>query len=375
MEDYLKSVADQNENSAKTYRVRLLNFQKYLASLGTDGIDEVIAKLKSKELDPYALCADFASYIIKQGRAPYYQSQIMKTTKNLLVFHDVEISDHKFRLKVRLKKVVRRKKLGLSIDDVREIINGCRGDMRLFTYVSFLAATGCRAAEVLHLKNRDLHLDDKQPYVFILGENTKTGADRTVYLTDELVKTLKAYLQWKYRERRTKYDHDANKRYHEKFVPDQSRDDLLFQPYHHAGVESTAIKNLYVDLSVRLVRVLERLGMAEREEHNSRRHKITFHSFRRFVKTTISDLGYSDFSEFFIGHAGSSYWTKPEHEKVQLFQKIQPYITFLDIEKLEAHGADQKTRLDQLQADLQKEREERDKLYAKLYKEGIIKKE
>lgn len=40
---------------APTYRVRL-NFQKYLASLGTDGIGEVIAKLRSEELNPYALC-------------------------------------------------------------------------------------------------------------------------------------------------------------------------------------------------------------------------------------------------------------------------------------------------------------------------------
>ena len=37
------------------------------------------------------------------------------------------------------------------------------------------------------------------------------------------------------------------------------------------------------------------------------RRKITLHSFRRFVKTTISDLGYADYSEWFIGHAGSTY--------------------------------------------------------------------
>ena len=30
------------------------------------------------------------------------------------------------------------------------------------------------------------------------------------------------------------------------------------------------------------------------------------------VKTTISGLGYSDFSEWFIGHSGSTYWSKKE---------------------------------------------------------------
>jgi hypothetical protein len=52
-----------------------------------------------------------------------------------------------------------------------------------------------------------------------------------------------------------------------------------------------------------------------REDGNEKRREITLHSFRRFVKTTISDLGYQDFSEYFIGHSGSTYWTKKESEK------------------------------------------------------------
>jgi hypothetical protein len=39
---------------------------------------------------------------------------------------------------------------------------------------------------------------------------------------------------------------------------------------------------------------------------NQRRRKVTLHSFRRFVKTTISDLGYDDYSEWLIGHSGST---------------------------------------------------------------------
>ncbi len=29
-----------------------------------------------------------------------------------------------------------------------------------------------------------------------------------------------------------------------------------------------------------------------------------------FVKTTISDLGYAEYSEYFIGHSGYTYWPK-----------------------------------------------------------------
>jgi hypothetical protein len=54
-----------------------------------------------------------------------------------------------------------------------------------------------------------------------------------------------------------------------------------------------------------------------------RRREIKLHSFRRFVKTTISDLGYSDYSVWFIGHSGSTYWRKKESEKAELFRKIE----------------------------------------------------
>ena len=59
------------------------------------------------------------------------------------------------------------------------------------------------------------------------------------------------------------------------------------------------------------------------------------HSFRRFVKTTISDLGYADYSEYFIGHAGSTYWRKKDSEKAEIFRKIEPYLTFLNVHQLE----------------------------------------
>jgi hypothetical protein len=63
------------------------------------------------------------------------------------------------------------------------------------------------------------------------------------------------------------------------------------------------------------------------------------------VKSTISNLQYSDFSEWFIGHDGSTYYRKKESEKAEIFRKVEPYLTFLDFAKLEAKGADVETKL------------------------------
>ena len=91
------------------------------------------------------------------------------------------------------------------------------------------------------------------------------------------------------------------------------------------------------------------MGKGDREEGNKSRRRITLHSFRRFVKTTISDLGYQDFSEYFIGHSGSTYWTKKESEKAEIFRKIEPYLTFLNVHELKRQGADIQSKIEELE--------------------------
>ena len=50
--------------------------------------------------------------------------------------------------------------------------------------------------------------------------------------------------------------------------------------------------------------------MGNREDENEIMRKISLHSFRRYVKTTISDLGYSVYSDWIIGYSVSTYWRK-----------------------------------------------------------------
>ena len=88
------------------------------------------------------------------------------------------------------------------------------------------------------------------------------------------------------------------------------------------------------DLGRSFAKTLDRSSKGDREDGNQRRRQISLHSFRRFVKTTISDLGYADFSEWFIGHSGSTYWTKKDSEKAEIFRKIEPYLTFLNVHQL-----------------------------------------
>ena len=81
----------------------------------------------------------------------------------------------------------------------------------------------------------------------------------------------------------------------------------------------------------------------------------------RFVKTTISDLGYADYSEYFIGHSGSTYWRKKDSEKTEIFRKIEPYLTFLNVHQLERQGADIQTKVEEVEQ-LNQSMRDRDKM-------------
>jgi hypothetical protein len=50
-----------------------------------------------------------------------------------------------------------------------------------------------------------------------------------------------------------------------------------------------------------------------------------------------------------LGRSGSTYLRKKESEKAEIFQKIEPYLTFLNIHQLERHGADIMSEVNKLE--------------------------
>jgi integrase len=270
------------------------------------------------------------------------------TAKNFLEYYDVDISPRKFKLKVKIPKIIRKSKEALSKEDIINILNAC-SDIRLKTYVMLLAATGLRAVEALSIRIKDLTLESRPPKIFVRGEYTKTKTDRYVFLTEEAVNQLKQWLEYKHRTRRVCHkDNHTGKTISEYITPQRNDNDLVFAVYQDRKYADP--NTLYFDLAKSFGKTLDRMGKGLREEgSNNRRRQITLHSFRRFVKTTISDLGYSDFSEWFIGHSGSTYWTKKDSEKAELFQKIESYLTFLNIHQLERQGADIQSKVEELE--------------------------
>jgi integrase len=399
---YIRNVQQANKGTAAQYEYRLSKFEEYIVTASEEEkqqrqqqnqeqitLDDVINELKNgnnNKIDPYDLLSDFVAYLEEEESVenPNTIRYFVTTARNFLEYNDIEISPRKFKLKVRLPKPVIRHKEAVSKEEIREILLKC-SNIKLKTYLMLLASTGMRATEALALRHKDFDFDDennnnRQAFVRIRGEFTKTRTDRYVFLTREMVEQCKAWTDFKYRRRRiTKVVNTASssnlsgKAISYWVEPTPSPDDLFFAMPRKR--KRSSLRGLYVHMNEDFARTLDRIGFGNREDGNESRREITFHSFRRFVKTTISDLGYQDFSEWFIGHSGSTYWRKKDSEKAELFRKIEPYLTFLDITGLESKGADMETKTEQLMTENVSLKQQIDELYRVLYAQGIIKKE
>ncbi|MGA9150853.1 MAG: tyrosine-type recombinase/integrase [Candidatus Nitrosopolaris sp.] len=355
---YIENVRTMNDSTAYQYLSRLKDFQDFIKNKYGFSVDELVSKIKKGQPDIYDILNSYAAHLKSCNISTLTLKQRIVTVKNFFEYYDIEISDRRFKLKVKLPKIIRKKKEALSKEEIIEILNVC-DNIRLRTYIMLLATTGMRAVEALSIRIKDIKFDTN-PATLVRGEYTKTKVDRTIFLTEEVTQQLKSLLDYKYRTRRVCHQDKQNgKTITEVRTPNKEDTDLVFAVYQDKKLPNPAF--LYDDLSKSFGKTLERSGRGSREENNQMRRRLSLHSFRRFVKTTISDLGYADFSEWFIGHSGSTYWAKKDSEKAEIFHKIEPYLTFLNIPQLERQGADIQTKVEELEQ-LNQAMRDRDKM-------------
>jgi hypothetical protein len=176
-------------------------------------------------------------------------------------------------------------------------------------------------------------------------------------MTDELKEYLNQWIDIKYRERRL---YLRDKHCNKIVKPIKKEDDLVFSSsFTYDGDSYNAnngkraneqdnVTNIYVTLLMDFNKMINQLKIGF-EDTARRRHVFTFHSMRRWVKSVISAIVSSDFSEWAIGHSGSVYYTKSEKEKYALFKRCEPYLTYLDQSGLEQKQTDMQSRLETME--------------------------
>jgi integrase len=336
VQDFLNSVGRNSERTRNAYSFALGHFRKFLDDKYgyPTTIGNIIVKIK-EGLDVYILLDSFVSYLMGLPKKLANTSIInyVGAIRSYLQHYDVEIIPYKLKHRVHMPKEYHEEKQAIDQQDIREMLKACT-NRRVKPYLYVLASGGMRANEALALRIQDVDFSGSPTKVHIRKEN-KTKRPRDIFISDEATNELKKWIDYKYSKRRI----GTTMQIHEK-----SDDHLIFTLEFNDSTKSTM---LYSKINEAFHQVLKSIGMDEiKEDSHSYRRKITLNSFRRFVRTTLSDQVSSDYAEWFIGHAKSTYWTKKPEAKQEVYAtKCMKSLTFLDFSGLVTRTRNMETQV------------------------------
>jgi integrase len=325
---FLHSIGRNNHKTKHAYEVGLVHFNRFLKEKYPGyNVETILKLLLTNKIDVYELLDNFVSYLpnLTPNSVKFYISSL----RSYLAYYDIDIIPSKFKRKVKLPKVYREDEEPLDVSDIRKILLSCN-NRRLKAYLLVLASGGMRAVEALAIRIRDIDFSTSPTKIHVRKEYTKTKVARDIYISDEANQYLRQWINWKYRDKG-------------EYTKVLSPDDLVFSIYSIMNEPNP--NNLYIKIIIEFEKLLTIVGLDGKKEGMKRR-KITLHSLRRFVKTVISDEAGQDYSEWFLGHNKSPYYTKKEIDRREIYAtKCMKYLTFLDYTTLEATGKNIEAKL------------------------------
>ena len=106
-----------NKSSAIIYRDHLKPFESFAMNTYNLDLDSLVINMQEGKYNVYDILLEFTSYLQDHNYNKPLSSTTLrnrvKAVKNFLEFNDVDISDNKFRLKIRLPTAIRKNKEAL----------------------------------------------------------------------------------------------------------------------------------------------------------------------------------------------------------------------------------------------------------------------
>jgi integrase len=260
----------------------------------------------------------------------------MSALKSYFAYYDIDVIPSKFRRKVKMPKLYREDEEAIDAKDIRKILLSCN-NRRLKAYLLILASGAMRAVEALAIRLKDIDFSTSPTKIHIRKEYAKTKVSRDVYISDEATIYLRQWIDWKYNNK---------ERPRKKSCPE----DLVFTLHN-----STNPNVIYVKMYLEFRKLLSIVGLDGRKEGGiQKRRKITLHSLRCHAKVVISNQVSQDYSEWYLGHSKSPYYTLKESERREIYAtKVMKYLTFLDYSTLETTGKNIEAKLSEKEREIQ----------------------
>lgn len=348
---YVARKGTASTNSAETIRSRLNRFGFFIFKKfpGIPNLDTFLSNAKKGVVDPYDLLAEYASWLTEKGTKANQIRQLVRSAKQFLRHKivGVQIDNDDFRENVSLPRQEFPDFEGTEKPQIVELLTACK-NQRLKTALMLYAVRGPRAIEGCALRHMDV--DYEKETITIRPEFEKLRRQRTRPMTRELKAQLQMWEKIKYQPH-----YVVNGKQRTFVTPKPKPEDLVLAYWH--PVKNPKPSGIYDTLTHEYQALADLLNM---ERKNGRR-VITFHRLRAFAKTTISNLGFPDYANWWIGHGTDTYYRNSKQETINVFKKVEGALTFLDIGRFEADGADMQSKLkvqEDLNRDLQKQLED-----------------
>lgn len=297
---FLNSIGRNSKNSRKSYQTGLIHFAEFLKAKKQTP-DTIVPFLQNQRINTYEILDNFVSYLTLKEIATVSLRIYVGAVRSYLEFHDIDIVPSKFRRRVKLPKFYPDSQEPLSLTDIRDLLEFC-SNTRLRTYILLLTSTGLRATEAAALRIMDIDFTANPTKINVRKEYTKTKRGRTIYCSDEATKHLHKLIE---------------------IHKTKGQEDLIFAIRNKTNKPSSVYN--------RLLEYFERLQHTadkDARKENSKRRKITLHSFRRLAFSTINEQTNSEYANWFLGHNHSVYWTHKEQEKRDIYRtKCMPFLT------------------------------------------------
>jgi integrase len=383
---YINTKTIQAKNTGISYKTRIQSFAQFVyRRYNGTSVDIFLEHIKAGDYDPYDILTEYSGFLRDERQDENKLTAnviriLVKTVRKFFRFNKIGITVEDFNELVPLPRKEQPTKKAIDKSDVARYLNACK-NIQLKTALHVIAANGPRPIESCAVRECDVNLDSDPATITYAAEYSKMRVARTRPLTREAANQLRLWNTFKYRTRWTTVTEEENGEHVRKFAaPKRNPHNLLLSMPHLNGKRTTP-EGLYDYFSESFAELVDTVDGDDNSAigRNGRKvgehRKVTLKTFRDFVKSTISDLGYSDLSEWMIGHAGSTYYQKSEKDRMDIFRKLEPYLTYLDVASLEAKGADVETKTEHVMAENLSLKQQVDELYRVLYAQGIIKKE
>jgi integrase len=338
---FLESVSRNSKGSERAYAAGLVCFDHFLKEKYPKyNLGLIVESINKNEINIYELFDNFVAFLVNSNLSVGSIRIYVAAIRSYFGYYDIDIIPSKFKRKVKMPRCYREDEEPIDVNDIRNILLHCN-NRRLKTYLLVLGSGGMRAVEALAIRLKDIDFSVSPTKIHVRKEYAKTRVSRDIYISDEGTDYLKQWIEWKYRDKG------------DEWTRVQEPDDLVFSVYRVKDEADPTC--LYYKVIAEFQNLLAIVGLDERkEEGKQKRRKITLHSFRRFVKTVISDQTNQDYSEWFLGHSKSPYYTKKEPDRREIYMtKCMKYLTFLDYTTLEASGKNIEAKLSEKEREIQ----------------------